>query len=355
MPRKLKQATLFIIVVVLLLATVACNQTAYTSSANIVEASEMTAMMANPDTVVIDARPAEDYAKGHLKGAISLTPDLISVNEPVPNLIAPAEQVATVLGEHGIGNQTTVLIYDNNQGVSAGRIWWVLKTYGHAQVKVVNNGEAAITKAGLSMTQDIPAVTAVTYTAGVLNDAIYATQAEVIAAIEGTMPAIILDVRSAEEFAEGAIPNARLYPHTKNLYTDGSFKSAQNIWLDYHDLGLNRDDAIIVYCKTSFRASQTILLLTEAGFTNVQVYDGAWVEWSAEEAPAAETTETPAVTEPATPAETTATEPAETLAGQTTAETTQATTVKPAETTAKPVVKPTEPAVTTAPPVQSAS
>ncbi|MDD2534140.1 MAG: rhodanese-like domain-containing protein [Eubacteriales bacterium] len=355
MPRILKQATVLILIVVLLLATVACNQTAYTSSANIIEASDLTALMQNPDTVVIDARSAEDYAKGHLTGSICLTPDLLSVNEPVPNLIAPADQVAAVLGEHGIGNQTTVLIYDNNQGVSAGRIWWVLKTYGHAQVKVVNNGEKAILKAGLPMTQDVSPVTAVTYNVGTLNDAIYATQAEVIAAIEGTTPAVILDVRSAEEFAEGAIPAARLYPHTKNLYTDGSFKSSQNIWLDYHDLGLNRDDAIILYCKTSFRASQTMLLLTDTGFTNVQVYDGAWVEWSAEAAPAVEATETPAETKVTVPAETAATEPIETQPGQTTATTTQAQTEKPAETTAKPVVKPTEPAVTTAPPVQSAS
>jgi thiosulfate/3-mercaptopyruvate sulfurtransferase len=290
MPRIFKQAAACLLVLSLLLALVACNKTEYTDSANIVEASDLATLMQDPAAVVIDARTADDYAKGHLQGAIHLPPERLSVAEPVPGLIAPAGQVAAELGEMGISNTSKVYVYDNNGGVYAGRIWWVLKVFGHASVKVVNNGEAAIVAAGLPLSADIPAVTPATYTPGNLDESLYASKDEVKAAIEGTSPAVIIDVRSAAEYAEGAIPTALLYPHTKNLYTDGTFKSSRDTWLNYHDIGLERDDAIILYCKTYFRATQTLLVLQEAGFTNVQIYDGAWVEWSASET----VTETPA-------------------------------------------------------------
>jgi thiosulfate/3-mercaptopyruvate sulfurtransferase len=55
--------------------------------------------------------------------------------------------------------------------------------------------------------------------------------------------------------------------------------SSRDIGLFYKDLGLEKDETIILYCKTSFRATQTAALLQEAGYKNVKVYDGAWLEW----------------------------------------------------------------------------
>jgi len=286
MPRPFKQAVVLLLALVLLLATVACNQTAYTDSANIVEAADLATLMQDPQAVVIDARSADDYAKGHLQGAISLPPEKLSVSEPVPGLLAPAETIAAALGTAGISNASKVYIYDNNQGVYASRVWWVLKVFGHESAQVVNGGEAAILKSGLPLSAEMTTLAAATYTTKALDESLYASKDEVKAAIDGSAPAFILDVRSTAEYEEGAIPTATLYPHTRNVYSDGTFKSARDIGLDYHDLGLKKDDAIIVYCKTSFRATQALLVLTEAGYTNVQVYDGAWVEWSASEAPA---------------------------------------------------------------------
>jgi len=250
--------------------------------------------MQDPQAVVIDARSADDYAKGHLQGAISLPPEKLSVSEPVPGLLAPAETIAATLGTAGISNTSKIYIYDNNQGVYAGRVWWVLKVFGHESARVVNGGESAILKAGLPLAADTTTLPAATYTTKPLNEGLFASKDEVKAAIDGSVPAVILDVRSTAEYEEGAIPTAILYSHTRNLYSDGTFKSARDIGLDYHDLGLKKDEPIILYCKTSFRATQTLLVLTEAGYTNVQVYDGAWVEWSANEAPA----EKPAQTVP---------------------------------------------------------
>lgn len=264
----------------LILSLAGCMSTSYDQGVHVTEAEKLKTVISEPDVVVIDARSPEDYGKGHLQGAINLPPSELTVGIPVSGLIAPKAQVEKVLGEQGISNSTKLYIYDNNGGVNGSRLWWVLKVYGHEQVFVINNGEAAVVAAGLPLTADVPSRTPATYTAKEKNPQMIASLEEVKAITEGASQAKLLDVRTQAEFDEGAIPEALLYPHTKNLYKDGTFRSARDIYLNYKDLGLNREDEIILYCKTSFRATMTALLLNEAGYTNVKVYDGAWAEWS---------------------------------------------------------------------------
>jgi thiosulfate/3-mercaptopyruvate sulfurtransferase len=275
----------------LILVLSGCNKTDYVESTGVIEAEALSELEAEGSVIIIDARTQEEYDKGHLVGAINLPPSELTISEPVAGLLAPKEMVETVLGDHGISQDSKVVIYDNAEGVYASRVWWVLKIYGHKDVKVVNNGEAAILANGLELTLDVPTITPTTYTATELDQSMIADVEEVKAMAEGTIEGCIVDVRSQAEYDEGAIPTAILYPHTKNLYQDGTFRSARDISLDYTDLGLKKDEPIILYCKTSFRATQTALLLNEAGFSNVKVYDGAWMEWSTKDMPTEEKVE----------------------------------------------------------------
>lgn len=269
-----------LLAVVLAVSLAGCVNTSYESGIHVAEASVLKTLAADPAVVVIDARSPEDYAKGHLQGAVNLPPAKLTVSTPVEGSIAPKAQVESVMGQLGIGRDSQLYIYDNNGGVNASRIWWVLSAYGHERVHVINNGETAVVATGLPLTTEVPARQATSYTADELHGDMVADLATVKAASEGVSGAKLLDVRTQAEYDEGAIPGAILYPHIKNLYKDGTFRSARDIYLDYTDLGLDRDDEIIVYCKTSFRAAQTALLLKEAGYTHVKVYDGAWTEWS---------------------------------------------------------------------------
>ncbi len=280
MARLKVKAITFLLITALILSLAGCMNTSYDQGLHVAEAKELKALMAEPGVLVIDARSPEDYVKGHLQGAVNLPPSELTVSVPVPGTIAPQAQVEKVLGENGISRDTTLYLYDNNNGVNASRLWWVLGVYGHKQVFVINNGEAAVVASGLPLTTDVPVRTPVTYTVQEGNPQLLASVDEVKAIADGSSKAKLLDVRTQAEFDEGAIPGAILYPHTKNLYKDGTFRSAQDIYLDYKELGLNREDEIVLYCKTSFRATMTALLLNEAGFTNVKVYDGAWEEWS---------------------------------------------------------------------------
>jgi thiosulfate/3-mercaptopyruvate sulfurtransferase len=278
-----KLGLLFLVAVLVMGAFAGCAaKTTYENGTNIVEASEIAALVEQGNVVVVDARTAEEYAKGHLQGAIHLDPSELTISEPVKAMIAPKEQVEKVLGAKGISETDTVLIYDNKGSVYAGRVWWTMKAYGHENVKLINGGEASIVKAGLSLTAEVPSPAAKTYTAQELDKERYATKEEVEALIASEEEnCIILDVRSAAEYSEGYVTSAVLYPHTKNYYADGTFKNTQAISLNYKDLGVEKDTLVVAYCKSSYRATVTAAMLEEAGFQKVKVYDGAWLEWSA--------------------------------------------------------------------------
>lgn len=276
---------------ILMMSFVGCNKTSYDQNENIIEANLLKERLSDVETIVIDARSQEDYEKGHMVGAIHLAPEALTVSEPVPGLIAPLETVEAVLSSKGIKNDSKIYIYDNKEGIYAARLWWVLKIYGHQDVKVINNGEKAIVQNGFELTLDVPEITPSTYQAAPMDESMIATMEEVLRVVEGETEGVIIDTRSMAEYDEGAVPGAILFPHTKNLYTDGSFKSPRDVYLDYNDLGIKRDDAVIVYCKSSVRATQTALLLKEAGFTDVKVYDGAWLEWSTKNTPKTEKSE----------------------------------------------------------------
>jgi len=280
MQKQTKKWLLSLVLVLLLGTLAACaGSTAYTDSQNIVEASALADLMAQEGVVVVDARAAEEFNKGHLKGAVNLSPDELNGQGTVAGMLGTPQQFNRVMSKSGISPESTVIVYDGNDGIFASRLWWAMKVFGHENVKVVNGGASAIVNAGLEISGDATQVNSASYNAKAQDSSLIATIDDVKDAVaNGT--ATIIDVRTPAEFDEGAIPTAILYEHTQNLYSDGTFKSARDIYLNYKDLGLEKDAPILLYCKSSVRATQTMLLLKEAGYSNVKVYDGAWLEWS---------------------------------------------------------------------------
>lgn len=286
---------LAIILLVAVLALVGCTNTAYEDANGIVEVKEVASQVGQDGVIVVDARSSEEYGKGHLEGAVNIPISAVSTDKPVKNMLADKETVEDVLGANGISADTRVLIYDENGGILAGRIGWVMTVYGHENVQVINGGATAIVAEGLVLTKEVPSYPEVAYKAQDANTELIATFDMVNEQVENPQDNVkILDVRSLAEIAEGSIPGSICYPHTSNYYSDGTFKSARTTELDYSDLGLEKDDTIYVYCKTSVRATVTAILLEEAGYTDVKIYDGAWLEW--EQKGTIEEVEVPVVT-----------------------------------------------------------
>lgn len=275
-----KKQLIFLALTLLLAFTLsACVNTGYDGATHFAEPGEW-----GEDAVIIDARSADAYAAGHLEGAIHLPPGLLSINEPVGGLLAPKEQVEEVLGSKGITPATNVYVYDDNLGVFSGRVWWAMKAYGHESVRIINGGFEALTSAGLPMSTQETTLPAAQYSAQDLDRSIYASFMDTYAGMNNP-DTVLIDTRSQAEYDEGHIPGVLHYPHTNNVYSDGTFHSTRDIGLFYGDAGVKKDAPIILYCKTSFRATQAAALLLEAGFTNVRVYDGAWDEWVIEGGP----------------------------------------------------------------------
>ncbi len=247
----------------------------------IVSAGDAIELMDAANVVLVDARPAIDYRNGTLAGSVSISRADIVVNSPFTNMLAPPQQIETVMGSRGIGNDSLVLIYDDNQNMDAARLWWTLKVYGHGDVKVVSGGLTALQREGLEFVTTQPGVQPATFTAAPLDETMIATQKDVRDQVNDPDPAtVIVDTRSQEEFDEGTIPGAVCLNFVDNNFSDGTYKPVQHIRIRYIEAGINYDNSAILFCKTSIRGAQSYLALYNAGYRDLKLYDAAWVEWS---------------------------------------------------------------------------
>ncbi len=249
----------------------------------IVTAEEALGLLAGGGNVVlVDANTGVNYKKRHAAGAVSIPRTAIVVNEPVPNMLAPAAQIEEVMAAAGIGNDTLVLAYDDNRNMDAARLWFTLKAYGHDSVKVVSGGLAALAAAGAEVTKAAPSPAPAVFKAGPLRKDMLISSREVRARVENPPKNyVLIDTRSLEEYNAGSVPGSILLNFTGNNFADNTFRPVNQIRIRYLEEKIDYDDEIAMYSKTSIRGAQTYLVLYNAGYRNLKLYDGAWVEWIA--------------------------------------------------------------------------
>ena len=248
----------------------------------IIEAKEALALVEG-GAVLVDAQDLLRYNRAHVAGAVNVSRADIVVNYPVPGLVAPAEQIEEVIGSRGIGNDTLVVAYDANQNMDAARLWWTLKYYGHDRVKVVSGGLDALEAAGAEITMELPEVAPAVFRAAPPRSETIIDTAAVRQQVDNPdRGTVLLDVRTAEEYAEGTIPGSVLLDFAGNNFPDNTYRPVQHIRIRYLEKGIDFDDRVIIFCRTSIRAAQTHLALYDAGYRNLSLYDGAWVEWASD-------------------------------------------------------------------------
>ncbi len=265
----------------LAILTVGCG--ASSSGDDIISAKQALKLLKGGNVVMAAAQTPDTavYDKEHVKNAVKIDLADVVVNQPVVNMLAPKQQIEKVMGQLGISNNTTVILYDANNNMDAARVWWTLKVYGHKNVKVVSGGLSALKNASAEITAELPEIKTATYVAEEKNMDMIASVDDVKAQV--TTPdknTILLDTRSQQEYSEGTIPGSVLFEYINNDYSDGTYKPAQLIKIQYIDQKIKATNNIIMYCKTSIRGAQTYLALYNAGYRNLKLYDGAWVEWS---------------------------------------------------------------------------
>ncbi len=271
---------LMVLSVLLLLS---CGPDFAENSNSIIEADEALALTGEENVVLVDTQKANFYQMEHVEGAVNISRADIVVMEPYPNLVGTKEQIENVLGSKGISNDTTVVIYDNNKNMDAARLWWTLLAYGHApdSVKVVSGGLNALRLAGAAIGNDRVNSTPAVYTAEAFDASMMAALEDVKGQVDNPdADTCIIDTRTIEEYQEGTIPGSIHYNFENNNFSDGTYRPVDQIRINYLELGVEPDDTVMMFCKTSIRGAQTYLALYNAGYRNLKLYDGAWVEWS---------------------------------------------------------------------------
>ncbi len=248
----------------------------------IIDAETAVQLLAVENTVLVDANNGVTYKKRHAEGAVSIPRTAIVINDPVSNMLPPASQLEVVMGAAGIGNDSLVLIYDNNKNMDAARLWFTLKVYGYDNVKVISGGLNSLAAAGVEVVKTVPAVVPASFKAGVLNQDMLISSKDVRSNVENP-PAdyVLIDTRSIEEYNEGTIPGSVYLDFSGNNFSDSTFRPVNQIRIRYLEKKIDYNDEVVMYCKTSIRGAQTYLALYNAGYRNLKLYDGAWMEWTA--------------------------------------------------------------------------
>ncbi len=248
----------------------------------IVEAKDALAMVEAGDVILVDVRSTDDYATGHVEGAINIpaTSVLVTKND-VPNMLADAETVAAVMSEVGVTADDALLVYDANN-MYAARLLWTLNMYNNFNVQVVSGGIGAL--------EDNDAV--ISTSATVLPEATYVAvdyQKTLISSLDYLQTLInnpdgktvIIDARSAEEYAAGTIPGSINVSHLENEYATGELMITRDLQLRYLGKDITPDMKLVVFCKSGVRASEAYVALKDAGYPDVRVFDGSVLEYEA--------------------------------------------------------------------------
>lgn len=254
-------------------------------------------LLVSPDTLaaelrsegrilLLDLRPAEAFAAGHLPGAVHL--DLFGISlidtDPAP-MRAFVWIIEHLLASRGVTADRPVVVYETDSGIRAARAFWFLEYFGHQHVRVLDGGYAAWQAAGLPVSTDATAPTIGEWT-GIRDADRLATWRDVLDRV-GHSEAVVVDTRSDGEYCgttvrakrAGAIPGAVHIEWTRNLSSNGSFKPADELRNMYMNAGVTPDREVITYCQGGYRAAHTYLALRLLGYPRVRNYLGSWKEW----------------------------------------------------------------------------
>jgi thiosulfate/3-mercaptopyruvate sulfurtransferase len=234
----------------------------------------------------------EAYEEGHVPGAVELDP-MESLVYPERAGIPDREQFEHIVGDLGITEDSTVVVYSDGINEFAALAYWTFKYYRHSDVRILNGGKRYWLEHGYPTTQDRPSVTPQSYNAQEPHERIRAYRSDVQAALAGETT--IVDVRTAAEHrgeqrapedgvptarVAGRIPNSVHVEWTQVVNDSWQFKRRRQLERLFANAGVDEDDDIVVYCNVGERAALVWFVLSELlGFRNVANYDGSWAEW----------------------------------------------------------------------------
>ncbi|HLJ13597.1 MAG TPA: sulfurtransferase [Bryobacteraceae bacterium] len=233
------------------------------------------------------------YNQGHIPGAVGWAWNT-QLCDTVRRDILSIEQFTDLMNNSGIGNNTTVILYGDNNNWFAAWAFWQMKMYGHKDVRIMNGGRKKWLAEARDLTTDAATIKATSgYQATGPDLTMRAFLPQVQKAVGSGYG--LVDVRSPQEFTGeilappglpetcqrgGHIPGASNIPWGKVCNEDGTFKSANELRQIYAAEGITSEKPVITYCRIGERSSHSWYVLKYLlGFPNIINYDGSWTEW----------------------------------------------------------------------------
>jgi thiosulfate/3-mercaptopyruvate sulfurtransferase len=254
--------------------------------------------LADPDLRVVDGSwhmpqarrdPAREFGEAHLPGAVFFDVDGIADrSSDLPHMLPSAEEFAKAVGALGIGTGDRVVVYDTRGVVSAARVWWTFRAFGHDAVAVLDGGMPKWRAEGRPLAQGVVTPTPRRFAAK-LRPELVRDVTQVIANVQSRREQI-LDARSRGRFAGteaepraglrgGHIPGSLNLPYDELHAADGTLRPSAQLREAFAAAKVDLAQPIVTTCGSGITASVLALALHRVGKPDVAVYDGSWTEW----------------------------------------------------------------------------
>jgi thiosulfate/3-mercaptopyruvate sulfurtransferase len=239
-----------------------------------------------------DARA--EYAAGHVPGARFFDLDHASAHDtPLPHMLPTADDFACYVGDElGVGDEHDVVVYDGSgTNLSAARVWWMFRAFGHDTVAVLDGGLGKWTAEGRPLESGTPRIEPARFTA-----TLDAARVRDLAAVRGSVrdgAAQVVDMRPAGRFAGrdpepraglrgGHMPGSVNVPFTQLVHADGTALSEDELRATLAAAGVRLDRPVVASCGSGTSACSLLLNLERLGVRDAALYDGSWSEWGAQ-------------------------------------------------------------------------
>ena len=265
----------------------------YASTDRLVTTKWVVDNLDNDNVKIVDIRKAEDYAAGHIPGALNYPYSELQVeNNGVKGMIPPGENISAKLSSLGISPEDTIIIYDHIKNLWSTRLLWTLEVYGHEDARMMDGSWGVWSAEGKTVSTESPSISSTSYKfTKAKNESLIIDMAAVQASIDDNS-SVVLDTRSADEYAGrdvranrgGHIPSSINVEWVQNVDGEGKFLPASDLKSLYASANINSDLDIYTLCQTAVRATHSWFVLTDLlGYEDVSVYDGSWTEWGNDE------------------------------------------------------------------------
>jgi thiosulfate/3-mercaptopyruvate sulfurtransferase len=253
-----------------------------------------------PDVRVVDGswylpqmkRDAKaEYAAGHIPGAVFFDiDDIRDSDSPLPHMLPSAAKFASRVRKLGLGDGSKIVVYDGSgNNLSAARVWWMFRVFGHGDVAVLDGGLKKWKAEGRPL-EDRPPMPRDRHFSARLNSLLVRDVDQVRANLD-TRREQVVDARSPGRFTAaepeprpglrgGHIPGAVNLPYTRLVdLADGTLLPPDELREVIAGAGINMTRPVVASCGSGVSACAVAFALHLLGHRQVAVYDGSWAEW----------------------------------------------------------------------------